>query len=501
MYGALVVDDEKYIRRSIINRIHWKECGVEVVGEAADGREAFDMIALNQPDIVITDIRMPGTDGLRLSEKIAAEYPHIRIIIISAYNDFDYARKAIRYGVREYLLKPVAEEELETALRRLCAELEADQSSYQVPEISPDSVEKKKFKGDSFLITSFFLSEIRDEVCCEERISKLYQALALQAEAEQEGLELFFLREGSGEQCSFLWAGKGMTERKVYLALKKARSEDMEERSASVGLSGVLQGESMKEAQLLKLQSEAVTALKGKIFGGGQVWYFSKVTQKEASLEKYKNDLLQLYELSVQEDWEKLKLLLKEMIIYKLSGAASVLELEFLVGELIFALERISRRLGYLYETRVLFHDLKKSDFLLRFESVEKLASVMEELSDTVLSYRCGGKRYDALEEIRDYVQQHFAEDLSVAHIAGKYHMNAAYLSTVFSSRNNISLSAYIEGVRMEKAKKFLRQDWGNITEAALATGYSDSNYFTKVFKKYTGMTPSQWKRSAETSK
>ena len=88
-----------------------------------------------------------------------------------------------------------------------------------------------------------------------------------------------------------------------------------------------------------------------------------------------------------------------------------------------------------------------------------------------------------------------------MAHIAGKYHMNAAYLSTVFKERNNISLSAYIEGVRMEKAKKFLRQDWGNITEAALATGYSDSNYFTKVFKKYTGMTPSQWKRSAETSK
>ena len=123
MYTVLIVDDEKYIRKSIINRIHWEACGCEVIGEAGDGMEACARISQLQPQIVITDIRMPGMDGLSLAARIAEEYPQIRVIIISAYNDFNYAKSAIRYGVREYILKPVEEKELEGTLLRLAADL------------------------------------------------------------------------------------------------------------------------------------------------------------------------------------------------------------------------------------------------------------------------------------------------------------------------------------------------------------------------------------------
>lgn len=90
-----------------------------MIGEAADGEEAYEMIGLYQPEVVITDIRMPGMDGLKLAEIVSREYPHIKLVLISAYNDFEYARKAIQYGVKEYLLKPVMEEEMEEVLIRL----------------------------------------------------------------------------------------------------------------------------------------------------------------------------------------------------------------------------------------------------------------------------------------------------------------------------------------------------------------------------------------------
>lgn len=249
MYRVLVVDDEKYIRKSIINRVNWERCQTEVVGEASDGEEGYRLVMQCRPNIIITDIRMPGMDGLALAKKVEEDYPQIRVIIISAYNDFEYARTAISYGVREYLLKPVDEGEMEAVLLRLVKEME------------------QRLPGN---------------------------------------------------------------------------------------------------------RGDGVTAEGGQQIG------------------------------------------------------------------------------------------------------------------------------YDVLDEIRDYVLKHYMEDLSVAQIADCYHLNATYLSTIFRERNQITLSGYLEGVRMEKAKYFLKETNSNVTETAFAVGYSDSNYFTKVFKKYTGMTPSQWRKREE---
>lgn len=497
MYHVLIVDDEKYIRRSIINRIDWEKCGGEVIGEAADGEEAYEMIGLYQPEVVITDIRMPGMDGLKLAEIVSREYPHIKLVLISAYNDFEYARKAIQYGVKEYLLKPVMEEEMEEVLIRLEKERKQSEKNYSVPEISGYTAAQEEFTGGRFLVTSFYMPEIKDEVQRRERIFKLYHILSAHTESKEKQTKLLLVRDGREDQCSVLWNGNWITEEEVCRLLKELERQVGEDVFSFVGISRVLTTERLEERDLFVLQAEGLEALKSKIFDRGKYLFFYE-EDKQEYISKYKNELLRLYDLSVQEEWERLEWLMEEFIIHKLPGVSHVFELEFLIQELIFVLERHSRRFGYLYETQVLFHDLKKTDFLLPFENLLHLSRTMKELSDTVLSYSRSRDRYDVIEDIREYVQGHYMENIAVAQIAKQYHLNAAYLSTVFKERNNISLSSYIEGVRMEKAKRFLKEDWGNITEVALAAGYSDSNYFTKVFKKYTGMTPSQWKRKKE---
>ena len=118
-YQVLLVDDEYYVRQSLLRRIRNLENeDFKVIGEAENGEEALDMLRKHDIQLVITDIRMPVMDGLDLTRKILEQYPHILTVILTGYADFEYARKALRYGAFDYLLKPVSEESLDNLLSR-----------------------------------------------------------------------------------------------------------------------------------------------------------------------------------------------------------------------------------------------------------------------------------------------------------------------------------------------------------------------------------------------
>ena len=119
MTKVMIVDDEKYVRMGIIGETDWTLIGCEVVGEASNGQEALEVAESVRPDLVVSDIRMPRMDGIELAEKLLERYPDIKVIYLTAYNEFEYARQAIRLGVSDYLLKPFKDGELEGAIQRL----------------------------------------------------------------------------------------------------------------------------------------------------------------------------------------------------------------------------------------------------------------------------------------------------------------------------------------------------------------------------------------------
>ncbi|WP_022777420.1 response regulator transcription factor [Butyrivibrio sp. AE3009] len=119
MIKVLIVDDEKYVRMGIKGDTDWSLIGCEVVGEAANGEEALEVAEKVRPDLVISDIRMPKMDGIKLAEKLLDKYPETKIIFLTAYSEFEYARQAVRLGVSDYLLKPFQDGELEGAIQRL----------------------------------------------------------------------------------------------------------------------------------------------------------------------------------------------------------------------------------------------------------------------------------------------------------------------------------------------------------------------------------------------
>ncbi len=119
LYRIILVDDEEEVRKSIIKKIDWKDAGFQVVGDAENGQEAMEVVEALEPDVVLTDVRMPYMDGLTLAEWVRQNYPSIKIIIFSGFDDFEYAKQAIRLNVIEYILKPVNVEELTAILKKI----------------------------------------------------------------------------------------------------------------------------------------------------------------------------------------------------------------------------------------------------------------------------------------------------------------------------------------------------------------------------------------------
>ena len=125
-YSIILVDDEEEVRKSIIRQIKWQETGFWVAGDAENGQDALEKLDSLQPDLVLTAIRMPYMDGLALAEQIRKRYPSTKVVIFSGYDDFEYAQKAIKLNVTEYILKPVNVEELTSILKRIKANLDQE---------------------------------------------------------------------------------------------------------------------------------------------------------------------------------------------------------------------------------------------------------------------------------------------------------------------------------------------------------------------------------------
>ena len=126
LYKIMLVDDEEEVRKNIIRKINWEDAGFEVIGDAENGKDALEKIEQNEPDVVLTDIRMPYMDGLSMAEVIRQTYPSIKIVIFSGFDEFEYAKKAIKLNVIEYILKPVNVEELTAILKKIKKNLDEE---------------------------------------------------------------------------------------------------------------------------------------------------------------------------------------------------------------------------------------------------------------------------------------------------------------------------------------------------------------------------------------
>jgi two-component system response regulator YesN len=533
LYSIILVDDEEEVRKSIIKKIEWQSAGFHVVGDAENGEDALEKIEILEPDVVLTDIRMPYMDGLVLAEKIRQRYPSMKVVIFSGYDDFEYAQKAIKLNVTEYILKPVNVEELTSILKRIKSNLDLE-----IEEKRNLSRLREKYRKSLPLIREQFFNELVHKSLKQELIEqklKEYDVpilgatrwvlVAIDVEEGDVAEPISLHSEEELIPISVMQVVREKLEGYCRFALFQSASEaDMvviaalDEDNSITGLTDVL-GDICKETkrilkipvtigighsceeitEILKAYQSAVDALGYKaIAGTGSTIYindmepvgsgkleFDSVTEGEL-ISAIKFGPEEKIESSVKKIMEKMKTAkvhYRQQQVYMIGIFNSIIQM---IQQYDLALEDI---MGGELESIALFDKLKKIE---EFSSwLFKIAGKLNRLINQERDMTTRQVIQDAKQFIMDHYQN---PDLSVEMICRHLHMSPAYFSTVFKKETGQAYIAYLTDVRLNKAVELLNKTDDKTYIIASKVGYQEQNYFSYVFKKKFGVSPTRYR-------
>ncbi|MDD7267795.1 MAG: response regulator [Lachnospiraceae bacterium] len=527
-YRILLVDDEEEIRQGIKQKIDWEGLGFVILDDAENGVEAWEKIVTLEPDIVLTDIRMPYMDGLTLTEQIREHGFDTEVVIFSGFDDFDYAKQAIRLGVIEYILKPVNMEELTRILKKLHDKMDEKLGRQRDMQMLQEQYRKLQ----PLLRESFLHDWICDRVTPQDLTEQLHRfsidlrpgdrvAVAMtrinwqQSKTGEEDHELLALsvqnimEERIGRQYRFVSQGH-LGEHALILFLEKGNEIDtlMHQLSLAcracqramhtvvrVGLSGM----SSDQAAIGTAYQEAKEALGYESAAGGQhVIYIRDV-------EGVPKGALVLQDKEEQALWQAIKFHSDE-------------EIRRLIGELISHMEEAKLHSSHqqLYLLSIINSVMKLSlrhnvdmqqiwgreaDYLETIESLMKAQNHQNFLTNLCISV---GENInqdreenvkDSILEAKAYIQREYRNpELSVERVCDHLHMSQAYFSTLFKKETGQSYIQYVTELRLNRAIELLDTTDDKTYVIGNQVGYPEPNYFSYVFKKRFGVSPTKYR-------
>lgn len=531
MYRILLVDDEALIREAVSDNVKWEQYGYELAGSCENGREALEFIEKNPVDVVLTDICMPYMDGMELSERLCEDYPAIKIIILSGYDDFDYAKKAIRYGVKEYLLKPITAEEMGDVLLALKSEMDKERKAEQ----KLSRLESAYRKGQKLLYSDALLHLIRGSKADEEtrrELAKVGLALdfavyrvavaeldiyvsssALDEERKKESALMAFVlhnisqeivkRNMAGEVCQgkdhrtymLLCSNRPMEFRQT---VKKICSEIITQMNQIMHLEvNIGLGSYASELEnIYKSYEEAEEALEYHyIMGGNHVMEIETIREEknQADVDKMLGDMaLHVKENDrnkIQNDFAGMEEALRECCYDRRSAGVVLQRVVEMLDELCRVSEMESGRRAACKE-EILEKALNAGELK---DAVDILESYCLEVGEQLDNQKnIGGRKYAVM--AMDYIEKNYGDcDLSLHSVCSYLNISTSRFSTIFKQATGTTFMDVLIGLRMQKAKELLAHTDMKNYEIAERVGFNDSHYFSIAFKKTTGKTPTEY--------
>ena len=541
MLKVFLVEDESIVREGLRDNIPWEQYGYRFVGEASDGEMALSMIQKLKPDVLLTDIKMPFMDGLSLSRIVHQEFPDMKIIIISGYDDFEYARQAIQVGVEQYLLKPITRANLQKVLSELKVkiELEREQRNYQ-EKYQAESREHEQFVRTNFFIKVFEgrmpVQEIYEEAgkLSLKLNSPCYNLLMLKLQerrvGENSGYESEeFARKRKELLYYFLRYPEYLTIRwniNTYCILVKSGTEQIREFTQRCldNIERICKpteeifewyaavGEPVERLSLLAECYEGVSHLFAYRFLMPEVHIFTKevaetyvpreVSGKIDDIDSAKVDPELIRDFLARGNREEIGDFVNNYLLGIKEAVKSRLFQNYLAFHIHFAAMAYVESLGYdKKELLALLGEEQIQEVNLGFEElsayIRRILEAAMELRDRESDNQSRRILKKALEYIEDNYQQ---ESLSLNSAANEVGVSANYFSAIFSQAMQLTFVEYVTQKRMEKAKKLLRQTEKHSGDIALEVGYKDPHYFSFVFKKTQGCTPREYRLGAKST-
>lgn len=522
-YHVFLAEDEAMIRYNIRENSIWQDSPFELCGDAANGEEALEMIRRLPVDILITDIRMPFMDGLKLSAIVREERPEIRIIILSGYSEFDYAKKAIQLGVTEYLMKPVTPSGLLESLQKVAGMIDEDRnirrSLNRLNEILERNRElpiRKYLCGlcGGLMPEELILSEAKRLNLSFDSSCYLGAVMDLSCYAGNEGsfpdipaelgplfeapdATLYFM-ENDSNLC-LIFMGDGQSQLEALAERTCDRLKDHFERCV-IGIGEICSN---------------ITALWQSFFSAHAALSVRQLT--------YSGEIIKAPGLCEAVPDSTYSLNLQKELILNLLRFGTAADIPSTVGRLREYLQNTQiSDIYFMYMGVEICLTVKNflSEFSPKLPAVfdqyacsmmspssgpahmELFWDITAKLLDHALQYRdqCRGSRYgDIIGEARLYIASHFSDpSLSLAQVAEAVSISPAYFSSIFSHETGETFIEYLTRVRIEKAKELLRTSSLRTTDIAFEVGYHSTNHFGKMFKRLVQLSPREYRSQGE---
>ncbi|WP_409341516.1 response regulator [Paenibacillus sp. MBLB4367] len=560
MYKLLVVDDEPTVRFGLRSYMSWEQYNIEFAGEADDGDTALEAVEQHMPDIVLTDVRMPNMDGITLSNEIRRRFPHIKIVFVSGHDDSDYLKSAMQVSAVDYIFKPVNLTELKTVIKRVVAELDAEHSERNVIQemqiklkesmpllrekflmslireraAQPDRVrERMEFLGLSMPYTAAFwvivvsidrFTDILDMYSERDLQILSYAVQNVCQEVINEYLNGFVFEHRRGEFVGIVYAEQkreGLTSTDPAEIKRMNEAEDPEEQlfelAAQLRVSlqrwlriSVTIGIGDRVPQLDGLTGsyeQAREAADGKWYlGQNQILTMDSlnVTKLEPNEEgSYSFDpakIGKLVSILKGADPVQLGLALDELFDglarHRKGGPKYsrnvILQIVLLAGQLMLELSLQDKEL----EKR----EAKLWEELFKQETITELRQLLEMYLLEVcvrIRERRNGRANNLVERVKAIIERRYTEnDLTVSEIGKEVFLTDTYVSLLFKQETGKTVNEYLTLYRIEQAKKMLLDPTYKTYAICYAVGYADPSYFSKLFKKVTGFTPSAYRET-----
>ncbi len=531
MLKIFLVEDEFVVREGIKNNIDWGSHGYEFCGEASDGELAFPMIQKLKPDIVITDIRMPFMDGLVLSRLIKKEFPWIEIIILTGYEEFEYAKEGIKIGIAQYLSKPINGEELLKEVDAIAIRIEEKRKEREIKEKymkeMEENLHKERKELFQYLVTgSKSVAELLETA---DRLdidlsAMWYNIVLLKIQSESHAYNEYSnsLIEVEKELEKF--------DDRMHLLVFDRNLE---------GKAFLIRAESWEELE--RIQKTYLEKIKQMLSAYEHIRYFggigtpvNRLRELPASFESASHAFAHRYlvkESLILDCKEMEKGIYREKEEFNISNVnprqidRSKIK-EFLkfgdLEEIIYFVEEFFKALGSNAMKSSLFRQYITIDiyfcvveFLegLQFnreeiESLDDIAEIVQSKEDATryvtrifrkaleIREKAASNRYgDIVDEVMRYIEKNYADDeLSLNSVASHVNFSPNHLSMIFSQQTGGTFSKYLTDFRMNKAKELLRCTGKRSSVISMEVGYKDPHYFSYLFKKTQGMTPTQYR-------
>ncbi|MFS0869779.1 response regulator transcription factor [Paenibacillus xylanilyticus] len=499
---VLIVDDEFLVRQGIKHHMNWESEGFQIVGEASNGEEGLEQVRLLKPDIVITDIVMPIMDGEAFVRTLKASHPQIEVIVLSSFSEFEYVRSTLQHGAADYILKPKLDtNELLQVLQRTAG---------KIPELQYEPSHEGWKLGQFMekMISGFALEDENDMAMVRDTFPHDCFRLVVcgtQSIADKDEMENKLRSYLADVECAMVPAE---SELPIFLLNVDPAKDDwmvgrikqvaLENEAGITGPSWVLSDSFTSFNQMGDVYRNHLIKLMEYRFyyEGRSILVYSELPPLHTAGYQFNVNMF-LQHVKRNRTEAARDYLREHALTLGRDYIADVFEIKSFLGNLIFnvtiTLADMDVQSSALEES--------KYTYFKNVDGASSLGEVMNVLDQFMLEVQeCtagdGGKRSDPnMKMLLEYMHEHYDQPLGLAEVAKHFHFNPSYLSSYFSSHKKEGFNEYLNKIRIEKAEELLRSDDVTISEISSMVGYSDHSYFCKVFKKFTGLSPSRYRR------